>query len=226
MTPTLRQRVFDTFGFSLPESYCSLSDAGRLRYGSDRDDWNASWQTIATTAPPALMCSPWHMNVEWRAPEDLLAWSPPDYWKPNSFLSFAGNGYGDEWVWDPERATIHGVAVVLCRHDEDEAEVIASSFEDFLFRITVEGFAHISFADRDSMGLDEAGYKRYLALNVMTIEPYVTGEQNRILVECLGNSFTEDPDEERLFLISDRDKQLALDRYMAGTIGVTFEYMQ
>ena len=59
----------------------------------------------------------------------------------------------------------------------------------------------------------------------MTIEPRITGEQNRILAEYLGNSFIEDADEERFFLISDHDRQLALGRYVAGTIGVTFECM-
>ena len=225
MADDFRQNVLDATGLLLPDAYLELLDAGRLRFGESRDDWQANWQTILTTSPPALICAPWFMTVEWRPIDELIAWTAPDNWKPNRFVSFAGNGYGDQWVWDPDQATAQGTPIVLCRHDENKAEVVAGTFDEFLYRILIEGFANISFDSRDGLDVDDEEFKRYLKLNVQTVANHLPAGHLATLEAILNNDFHEDQDEERLYLIPEEEKNAILQHDLSSAVGTIFEHM-
>lgn len=221
----IKQRVQDAKGFLLPDAYLELLASGRLRFGSSREDWIANWQTIVMTSPPALICAPWFMTVEWRTIDELIAWTAPDNWKSNSFVSFAENGYGDQWVWDPGRANAHGTPIMLCRHDENEAEIVAGAFSEFLYRILIEGFSHISFDARDELNVDDDQYRRYLELNVQAVAAHLMPVHLATLRTILKNDFVEDEDEECIRLISQDEKNDILKRDLSEYVGTTFEHL-
>ncbi|MDH3457647.1 MAG: SMI1/KNR4 family protein [Gemmatimonadota bacterium] len=225
MIDAIRQRVLKATGFSLPDAYLQLYAEGRLRFGTSREDWEANWTTIVATAPPALMCAPWFMAVEWNSIDKLITWKAPNDWKPNRFVSFAGNGYGDHWVWNPDVETERGTPVILCRHDEYSAEIIAASFSDFLYRILLEGFAAISYDSRDDLNVDDVGFKQYLDLNIETVAPYIPRAYTETLRKLLLNDFCDDQDEQCLSLLSMEDKQRIIERDLAVEgIGTTFNH--
>lgn len=227
MDDAIKQRVLKATGFSLPDAYIGLLQAGRLQFGNNSEHWAANWQTIVMTEPPALVCSPWHLAVEWFSIDELIDWAPPDYWKPNRFVSFAGNGCGDQWCWDPDRTNKHGTPILLCRHDEDEAEIFAASFSDFLYRILVESFAYISYDARNELNVDDDQYRRYLDLNIQTVAPYLHPDRVATLQGILRNDFTDDEKEECLYLITKAEKDRILEREIfIGDVGQTFEHME
>lgn len=226
MIHPIRKAVHDATGFNLPDEYLTLLDAGRLRFGVDRDDWTTNWQAIVLDSPPALVCAPWHTTVEWCTPEAMISWEAPEYWKPNAFVTFAGNGYGDRWCWDPTRKKADVAPVVLCRHDENETEIYASSFGDFLYRVLLEGFAQISYDDRDELDGDDSTYNRYLSLNVDAIERCISPRQTAALRDILTNDFQDDEDEECYFLISASEKDAIVKRdLLVDDVGTTFQHM-
>ncbi len=225
MTNDIKQRVLDATGFTLPDAYLALYAAGRLRFGESREDWIANWETIIATAPPALMCAPCMLKVEWHSIDEICSWTAPDFWKPNRFVCFASNGYGDEWVWDPDRTNDHGTPVIFCPHDDEEAEIFAGSFSDFLYRVLLEGFSQISYEERNELNTDDDGYKQYLELHVQTIEPHVSESQAATLREILTRPFTDNKDGEYLYLISNDEKEAILKRDLSGEVGTTFEHM-
>jgi hypothetical protein len=90
-----------------------------------------------------LVCAPWYTRVEWYTPEEMTRWRPPDYWIPRPIIAFARSGSGDEWCWFPELTDDLGTRVVFCAHDENDAEIYATNFQAFLYRILLESFAYI-----------------------------------------------------------------------------------
>lgn len=226
MIDKIQQRVLEATGFKLPDAYLHLQADGRLRFGASREDWQAHWKTIVTSSPPALICAPWFMAVEWDSVDELIAWKSPDDWKPNQFVSFAGNGFGDRWVWDPLRETERGTPVLLCRHDENRAEVIAASFSDFLYRILIESFSNISYESRDELDVDDVGFKSYLLLNVDTVASHIPVSYADTLRELLRNDLVEDDENECLSLLSQEEKQQLIERDLAiGEVGTTFRHL-
>ena len=225
MPHPFQQQVLAASGFELPPAYLALLDAGRLRFGDSREDWQENWQRIALENPPALLCSPWHTSVEWLTPQELLDWTPLDNWPANRLVAFAGDGYGDYWCWNPEQSTERGTPIVIPRHDEDCVEIYAASFEDFLFRVLLESFAEITYDSRDELLVDDEELKRYLALNVDAVAEQLSPGQVGILREVLDNDLVEDEDDECYRLVSLEEKQAILEREVfIGEVGQKLDF--
>jgi len=226
MSESVKQRVLDATGFALPRSYLRLLALGRLKFGENREHWKRNWRTILLTEPPTLICSPWHLRVEWITVDEMLAWKAPEYWKPNRFIPFAGNGYGDLWCWDPGREEGGKCPVVLCRHDENETEIFAGSFETFLYRVLVESFADLSSDDLAELSADESQVRGYLALNVTSVAEFLPAEHVATLMNILKKEFRTGSEEDHLFLIDEAEKNQILERDVKiRDIGTTFEHM-
>jgi hypothetical protein len=144
------EKVESRTGLALPKLYLRMERDGVLHYGKDREDWLKNWKRLNWNAgryrlvkPAALSCTGGDYTVYWHTPMMTALWRPPEYWKSDTFVSFAGNGYGDQWCWYPEFADSQGTPVLFCLHDCNEAEIFASNFEAFLFRSILESWRYI-----------------------------------------------------------------------------------
>jgi hypothetical protein len=214
-------------GFVIPPEFVKLAEADLLRFGENYEHWRGNWKRICMTRPPALVCAPWYTRVEWYTPEEMTRWRPPDYWIPRPIIAFARSGSGDEWCWFPELTDDLGTRVVFCAHDENDAEIYATNFEAFLYRILLESFAYIGpkgIADFDG----ESGYKRYLELNVAVLEFVLKPEWVETLRALLANDFAvREDDDEVLCLLDQRElEKLHEQQILLRDVGQHFEHMQ
>lgn len=179
------------------------------------------------TRPPALVCAPWYTRVEWVSPEEMIDWNPPDYWVPQPVVAFARSGSGDEWCWFPELTDDLGTRVVLCAHDENDAEIYAANFQAFLYRILLESSAYIppkGIEDFDG----EAGSKRYLELNVDVLEFVLKPEWAVTVKALLTKDFVPREDDDAVLCLLEQGELEELNEQFIRlrNVGQHFEHMQ
>ena len=214
-------------GFVIPPEFVKLAEADLLRFGENYEHWRGNWKRICMTRPPALVCAPWHARVEWYTLEEMTRWSPPDYWISRPMIAFARSGSGDEWCWFPELTDDLGTRVVFCAHDENDAEIYATSFQAFLYRILLESFVYIGpkgIADFDG----ESGYKRYLELNVAVLEFVLKPEWVETLRALLARDFAARADDDQVLCLLDQREleELHKGQLLLRDVGQHFEHMQ
>lgn len=220
----------DHFKFKVPESYIQLHNNGRLRAGETRADWVENWHQIILSRPPALIQTKWHQSVEWWGFEEIREWEQPDYWKEsNHLIPFAGNGYGDLWAWDLSRETEKGVPVVFCLHDENQSEIYAGNFNDFLFRSLLEGFSQIDLDTYygQTFNEDESKLRKYCKLNVACVTLYLNEEKGRILDSIASdNPLILDQANDYAYLVSAADVERILNtQIFSDQVGTLFQHM-
>jgi hypothetical protein len=213
--------------FVIPPEFVKLEEADLLRFGENYEHWRGNWKRICMTRPPALVCAPWYTSVEWYTPEEMTRWSPPDYWIPRPIIAFARSGSGDEWCWFPELTDDLGTRVVFCAHDENDAEIYATNFQAFLYRILLESFAYIGskgIVDFDG----ESGYKRYLELNVAVLEFVLKPEWVETLGALLAKDFVAREDNDQVLCLLDQREleELHEQHILLRDVGQHFEHMQ
>jgi hypothetical protein len=217
-------------GFAVPEAYVRLERMGLLRFGESREDWEANYQEICLTRPPALVCVRSDRAVEWLSPEEMLDWEAPSHWRKLGLLAFAGNGYGDLWCWHPGLDTGSGAPVVLCRHDENQTEVFANDFEAFLYRSLLEVLTYVAEDDvmADFDGTPET-YLRYLRANVEVLRPYLREAWASTLGSVMEGPLTLQTSAQLgayFSLLSEVEAtEILRPDVLVGSVGTTFEHM-
>jgi hypothetical protein len=207
---------------------------GVLHHGKNRQDWlknghRGHWESrFRLIKPPALGCTLGERSVYWEPPSEVAQWEPPGHWEANRFVSFAGNGYGDYWCWYPASADSFGIPVVLCPHDELEAEIFAPNFQAFLFRSILESWIGIT---EDALAHFDGGpsdYGKFIQANVCTLEPYLNPEWVDTLKEISERELTEHKYRfESLYSLLEPDEADALlTNFVAGRVGETFRPMK
>lgn len=224
-------RVRQRTGFALPELYIRMQRDGLLRYGDSREEWLAHWRQICLTRPPALICTgAGAVPVEWFTVEEMQDWTAPEYWKPDIIIAFAGNGAGDVWTWFPRLRKEHGVPVVFCFHDQNEAQVYAPDFEAFLYRALLDTWTYIDAGSVEGFDGGIDAFQKYLQANVAVLEPYLRPEWFKTLQEIVHRplEYHEQPRRGRFFRLTTEEeiRSFLAPEVFTGLVSTTFEHME
>jgi hypothetical protein len=184
------------YNFHYPEVYRRLSEAGMLDWGESSADW---YQTIFPKLkenPPLLLFG---YDIEiWNDEQSISASihemsEEDDYRNIHAgyrFVPFAKNGAGDLYAFQFDLENGDDVPVTFIPHDDEEAEILAKNFQDFIFRQLLEAVVEI---DEDSMFYEEneGDLKQNLLNQLKTHEPYLVPKHIDILNEIYQRDIFE-----------------------------------
>lgn len=133
-------------GQSFPPLFKQLHAAGRLSWGAPHPEWSKVVFPTLQADPPVLLYAQEYEPLE--HDELLEAWqelTAEDHYNPLrtdlQLLPFARTGGGDSYCFWSNAPGVAEPPVVLVWHDDDRADVLAASYQDFLFRKMVEAVA-------------------------------------------------------------------------------------
>ncbi|EQM78192.1 SMI1/KNR4 family protein [Stenotrophomonas hibiscicola] len=133
-------------GQSFPPLFKQLHAAGRLSWGAPHPEWSEVVFPTLQADPPVLLYAQDYEPLE--HDELLEAWqelTAEDHYNPLrpdlQLLPFARTGGGDSYCFWSNAPGFAEPPVVLVWHDDDRADVLAASYQDFLFRKMVEAVA-------------------------------------------------------------------------------------
>ena len=169
-----------------PEIYRRLAENNMLDWGVSGSNWYYDTFPKLKENPPLLLFG---FDIEIWNDQELVETSidemsdEEDYRNIHSdyqFIPFAQNGAGDLYVFQFDLQKNGEVPVTLIPHDDEEAEVLAGNFQDFIFRQLLESVAEIN---EDSMFYEEEeeDLKQNLFNQLKTHEAYLTARQVEIL---------------------------------------------
>ncbi|WP_099530714.1 SMI1/KNR4 family protein [Stenotrophomonas maltophilia] len=133
-------------GQSFPPLFKQLHAADRLSWGAPHPEWSEVVFPTLQADPPVLLYA---QDYEPLQDDELLeAWqelTAEDHYNPLrtdlQLLPFARTGGGDSYCFWSNAPGFAEPPVVLVWHDDDRADVLAASYQDFLFRRMVEAVA-------------------------------------------------------------------------------------
>ena len=185
----LEEAILRRTGFQLPSTYLRMSERGLLKYGDSREEWSATCAERARCNPPALLCA---YDFEWLSADEMVRWSPPEYWDDaHTLVPFAHTAGSDLWCWYARGPALNGTPVVLAYRDVNEAEVVAPSFEAFLYVKLLESCTFITPEDLEESELTPEGKQRELSVNVSVLQDYLRPEWNLRLRSVLARPFSD-----------------------------------
>ncbi|WP_258391737.1 SMI1/KNR4 family protein [Stenotrophomonas maltophilia] len=133
-------------GQTFPPLFKQLHAAGRLSWGATHPEWSEVVFPALQAEPPVLLYAQDYEPLE--HDELLEAWqelTAEDHYNPLrtdlQLLPFARTGGGDSYCFWSNAPGFAESPVVLVWHDDDRADVLAASYQDFLFRKMVEAVA-------------------------------------------------------------------------------------
>ncbi|SDI27854.1 SMI1/KNR4 family protein [Chryseobacterium jejuense] len=169
-----------------PEVYRQLAENNMLDWGVSGSNWYHDTFPKLKANPPLLLfgydIEIWNdqelveTSIDEMSDEEDYRNIHPDY----QFIPFAQNGAGDLYAFQFDLQNNGEVPVVFIPHDDEEAEILAGNFQDFIFRQLLESVTEI---DEDSMFYEEEeeNLKQNLFNQLKTHEPYLTAKQIEIL---------------------------------------------
>jgi hypothetical protein len=132
---------------------------------------------------PALSCA---LDLEWLPLEAIVAWEAPDFWRPEPLLvPFAMTAGGDHYAWYPAWAEGTDVPVVVAWHDDDRCDVLAPSFEGFMYREMLSAMTFEYASPSESGGTHEER-RDGLRKDLNTLRPYLRANWMRDLDELFS----------------------------------------
>lgn len=133
-------------GQTFPPLFRQLQAAGRLSWGGSHPQWSEAVFPTLQDDPPVLLYAQEYEPLE--HDELLEAWqdlTADDHYNPLrtdlQLLPFARTDAGDSYCFWTNAPGFAEPPVVLVWHDDDRADVLAASYQDFLFRKMVEAVA-------------------------------------------------------------------------------------
>ncbi|WP_228377470.1 SMI1/KNR4 family protein [Chryseobacterium indologenes] len=174
------------YNFKYPDLYKRLHNDNMLDWGESCPDWYLTTLPTLKKKPPLLLFG---NDIEiWKDQQLVDAaiqeMSEEDDYRNihenYKFVPFAKNGAGDLYVFQYDLEDNGEVPVSFIPHDEEEGEVLAKNFQDFIFRQLLEAVIEI---DEDSMFYEEEEeeLKQNLFSQLKTHEPYLSSGQIEIL---------------------------------------------
>ncbi len=174
------------YDLTLPPLYHRLHDEGMLDWlGGQKEplpegfDWAKEVYPLLHENPPLLFHTGGDLFL--MSTQQILACDCPQYWRGSRFqlIPFArGIDEAMHWVflYDKEAEGEPMVATVF--EDEEEAQIIAKNFEDFIFRSMLEAADEIDKEHLDrEYGLDAPEkYRADILRDLDTVSPYLKEE--------------------------------------------------
>ncbi len=178
-------------GMELPEDFVRLFRAGMLDWmGGYPDplpegvDWKRDIYPKLHAHPPALFHSGGDLVM--LSPEKIVAYRPPQEWDTNAFtiVPFAKGDEGNLYALFRTQEHPDETWIAMVWEDEDEAEILARSMNDFIFRRMVEAAdeADRETIDREYRGQDPIeAYRADLMRDLETIRPFLPSAYVEVL---------------------------------------------
>jgi hypothetical protein len=141
-------------GQTFPPLFRQLVESNQFSWGAQGPDWYRTVFPQVQPQPPVLLYASEYEPIEPRelraAWEDLTA---EDHYNPLrddlKLLPFARTGAGDHYCFWTNAPGFDEPPVLLVWHDDDRADLLAASFQDFLFRRMAE--AVVELEEEDSL---------------------------------------------------------------------------
>ena len=183
MTP---KEIESRYHITLPPLYHRLFDTGMLDWLGGRSeplpegfDWAKEIYPALHENPPLLFHTGGDLFL--MTPKQIVECACPDYWKSDNhtlvpFAKGIDEALHYVLIYDVDSGTEPMVGLVF--EDEEEAQLLAQNFEDFIFRAMVEAADEI---DRENLdreygpGAPES-YRKDILRDLETIRPYLKTE--------------------------------------------------
>jgi hypothetical protein len=183
--------IEERYRITLPPAFHTLFDNGMLDWmGGHPDplpegiDWKRDIYPKLHEDPPALFHTGGDLMMF--SPEKILSYPLPQEWDTDTYtiVPFAKGAEGNLYALFQSPKSGDDVWVAMIWEDEDEAEILARSMTDFVFRRMFEAAdeADREDIDREYRGEDPIeSYRIDILRDLVTITPYLPTEYVKIL---------------------------------------------
>jgi len=197
--------------YNFPKLFKTLWEADRLNWMRGFETPLPEGKTWAEDVYPALKENPPLLlhsggsDFELLTPAEILHFEFPDEWdrEEHHFIPFAKTAEGNIYAFY-ENMHLDGENPVVLIWEDDETEIIAKNFEDFIFRKMLEASDDIDKDDLSADYGDDNAMERYredLQRDLETVRPYLKKEyisvleaayQGEVLETLISYGFTLD----------------------------------
>ena len=189
------------YAYTFPKLFKTLWEADLLNWMRGFDTPLEKGKTWAEDVYPTLKENPplflhsGGSDFELLTPQEILNFEFPDDWDTNThhFIPFAKTAEGNIYAFY-ENMQVGNESPIVLIWDDDETEVIAKNFEDFIFRKMLEASDDIDkedltadYGDDNAMEL----YRADLKADLTSIRPYLKDTYISILDEAYKGKVLE-----------------------------------
>ncbi len=190
-------RIAQKHNYQFPPFFKRLWEDGMLDWYKG---WNQSWskkQSWYTSiypsikdAPPALLHTG-GFDFEMLSAESILNYEWDEWWDTkHQFIPFARNRAGDVYAIYANIQIEEENPIVLIWHDDENAQILAKNFEDFIFRKMVERVCEIQTEEIErSFEGQNTLFQKCILADLKSICPYLKKSYQNILTELYNRSF-------------------------------------
>ena len=211
------------YDFTFPKLFKTLWSDGMLDWMNGRttpfnsdENWAKTIYPLIKDKPPLLLHSG-GFDFEMLRAEEILDFQFDELWdiEEHEFIPFAKTDESNVYAFYKNLKVDKEYAIVYIWNDMNETEIIAKSFEDFIFRKMLEAVFDI---DKDDLQADYKkssfeGYKVDLLNDLKSIKPYI----NETYADILTDVYNRDV-RESLFaygLISKKELVEIIEKYLS-----------
>ncbi len=211
------------YDFTFPHLFKELWNDGMLDWMNGRttpfnsdENWEKTIYPLIKDNPPLLLHSG-GFDFEMLRAEEILNFQFDELWdiEEHEFIPFAKTDESNIYAFYKNLKVDKEYAIVYIWNDMNETEIIAKSFEDFIFRKMLEAVFDI---DKDDLKGDYRksgfyGYKVDLLNDLKSIKPYI----NETYADILTEFYTRDAKESMFAygLISKEELVETIQRYLS-----------
>ena len=187
--------------YTFPKLFKTLFEADMLNWMrgfelplSEGETWADDIYPTLKENPPLLLHSG-GSDFELLTPDEILNFEFPQEWDTEShhFIPFAKTAEGNVYAFY-ENMEIDGENPIVLIWEDDETEIIAKNFEDFIFRKMLEASDDIDKEDLTADYGDENAVERYradLKADLKTIHPYLKKKYIELLEDAYNGEILE-----------------------------------
>jgi len=181
--------------YSFPKLYKTLFEADMLNWMRGFElplekgkTWAEDVYPTLKEKPPLLLHSG-GSDFELLTPNDILNFEFPEAWDTDThhFIPFAKTAEGNTYAFY-ENMKINGENPIVLIWEDDETEIIAKNFEDFIFRKMLEAADDIDKEDLEAdYGKEEDAIEHYradLKADLKSIQPYLNAAHVTVLKDA------------------------------------------
>jgi len=181
--------------YTFPKLYKQLGEGEMLNWMRGFDTalekgktWSADVYPTLKENPPLLLHSG-GSDFELLTPDETLNFEFPEDWdrETHHFIPFAKTAEGNVYAFY-ENIEIEGENPIVLIWDDDETEIIAKNFEDFIFRKMMEAADDIDKEDLEAdYGKKEDAIELYradLKADLKSITPYLNTDYVKVLEDA------------------------------------------
>ena len=194
-------KIEKKYDFIFPNLFKKLWNDGMLDWMNGRttpfnsdENWAKTIYPTIKDNPPLLLHSG-GFDFEMLRAQEILDFQFDEFWdiEEHEFIPFAKTDDKNIYAFYKNLKVDKEYAIVYIWNDMNETEIIAKSFEDFIFRKMLEAVFDIDKDDLKGDYKDSGfnGYKVDLLNDLKTIKPYINETYANILTEVYNRDVKE-----------------------------------